>query len=271
MELINVGLYGDGSRKSRLRAEYIHCDHAEECSTYKKGKCFCVTTPFGIECPIGTVSFVDGGLKNSKAYSRIWSSAKENPCYHKLYYPYHEYITCIGQKAFITIPYVRIEEQGEKLFCYDPGFRMNRLLVDEDKLTPENIKRICEYQPHAMMGGVIEDYQKKSVPLFLNQLSKTFPERFQEFVKAEPDYEIKTPDYVGRRAKLLTCNRSEVYFDNKQNQFRFDGDWLVCEKYRSSFTPFGSSTAEIRIKATEDMVVKITNNNQVTWETVFDN
>lgn len=39
-ELINVGLYGVGSRDSRLRAEYIYCDQAKECSAYKEGKCF---------------------------------------------------------------------------------------------------------------------------------------------------------------------------------------------------------------------------------------
>ena len=34
-KLINVDLYGDGSRNSRLRAEYIYCDHADVCSVYK--------------------------------------------------------------------------------------------------------------------------------------------------------------------------------------------------------------------------------------------
>ena len=35
-KLINVDLYGDGSRDSRLRAEYIYCDHADVCSVYKE-------------------------------------------------------------------------------------------------------------------------------------------------------------------------------------------------------------------------------------------
>lgn len=43
-KLINVDLYGDGSRNSRLRAEYIYCDHADVCSVYKEGKCFRKTT-----------------------------------------------------------------------------------------------------------------------------------------------------------------------------------------------------------------------------------
>lgn len=31
-EAINVNLYGSGSRDCRLRAEYIFCDRANECS-----------------------------------------------------------------------------------------------------------------------------------------------------------------------------------------------------------------------------------------------
>ena len=60
-KLINVGLYGDGSRKARLRAEYIYCDHAEECSAYKEGRCFRVTTLFGLRCEFGRINHVDGG------------------------------------------------------------------------------------------------------------------------------------------------------------------------------------------------------------------
>ena len=48
-EAISVMLYGDGSRQARLRAEYIYCDHAKECSAYKEGQCFRVTTLFGIQ------------------------------------------------------------------------------------------------------------------------------------------------------------------------------------------------------------------------------
>ena len=67
-DLINVGLYGSGKRNSRLRAEYIYCNQAQECSAYKEGKCFCVTTLFGLKCGIGSVNIVDGGTKQSKRF-----------------------------------------------------------------------------------------------------------------------------------------------------------------------------------------------------------
>ena len=70
-KLINVDLYGDGSRDSRLRAEYIYCDHADVCSVYKEGKCFRKTTLFGVRCEFGRIACVDGGTKKTKMYGRV--------------------------------------------------------------------------------------------------------------------------------------------------------------------------------------------------------
>ena len=74
-KLINVDLYGDGSRNSRLRAEYIYCDHADVCSVYKEGKCFRKTTLFGVRCEFGRITYVDGGTKKTKMYGRVYSEA----------------------------------------------------------------------------------------------------------------------------------------------------------------------------------------------------
>lgn len=269
-ELINVHLYGDGSRNSRLRAEYIYCDHANECSAYKKGKCFCVTTLLAARCGVGSVSVVDGGLKRSKAYARVQSEAKSNEQYGKLQYPSYECITRIGEKAFLTIPYIRIEEmQDGHIRCKDPGFDSNKILIDADRLTPENIKRICDYCPCTTMGGIIENYKDKAVPMFLHQLSLLFPERFSAFISAYPEFEVISPDWVGRYAKLSTCNRNEKYKDAHGNVFHFDGDYIVCPKYHLSFTPFGAKETEMRVKITGDMEVKITDNKQVLATTVF--
>lgn len=171
-ELINVGLYGSGSRNSRLRAEYIYCDQAQECSAYREGKCFCVTTLFGMKCGIGSVNIVDGGTKQSKRFQEVRREAKENECYAKLQYPGRTYITKIADKAFLTHMPIRLEEMPTgKLRWSDPGFGANRIMVSEEILTPENIMIICSAKPHVLMGGLIECYQKETVPMFLHQLS----------------------------------------------------------------------------------------------------
>lgn len=129
-KLINVDLYGDGSRNSRLRAEYIYCDHADVCSVYKEGKCFRKTTLFGVRCEFGRIAYVDGGTKKTKMYGRVYSEAKDSERYHKLSYPNNTYIAKIGDGAFLAPPYVRIERGPDsKLFCHNPGFGCNRLFV----------------------------------------------------------------------------------------------------------------------------------------------
>lgn len=62
-----------------------------------------------------------------------------------------------------------------------------------------------------------------------------------------------------------------IYRDAHGNSFRFDGNELVCDKYRiGGFMPFSSSGyAQMRIPATDDMQVKITDSNQVTDQTVL--
>lgn len=268
-KLINVNLYGDGSRNARRRAEYIYCDHADECSAYADGKCFRVTTLFGLRCEFGRVSCVDGGTKQSKMFHRIGNEAKSNEQYHKLSYPYHTYITRIGDGVLLTPPRVRIELEGAKLVCSDPGFGSNRLFVPLEAMTPENIKRICECHPRALMGGEITDYQQKTIPMFLYQLSKLCPEQFKAFTTTYPDFNIKPPTWIGRYAKLSTCNRKMMYKDDHGNPFYFDGDDIVCDSYRSSFLAFGGEPTKIRIAVTDSMEVKITDNSQVTDNTVF--
>lgn len=271
-KLINVDLYGDGSRDSRLRAEYIYCDHADVCSVYKEGKCFRKTTLFGVRCEFGRIACVDGGTKKTKMYGRVYSEAKDSERYHKLSYPNNTYIAKIGDGAFLAPPHVRIERGPESgLFCHNPGFGCNRLFVPIDELTPDNINRICTYHPRAMLGGEIESYQTETIPIFLHQLSKLFPEQYNAFIAAFPDYELKAPDYRGKYAKLSTCNRELTYRDAHGNSFRFDGDELVCDKYRiGGFMPFSSSGyAQMRIPVTDDMQVKITDSNQVTDQTVL--
>lgn len=100
-----------------------------------------------------------------------------------------------------------------------------------------------------MLGEEIKSYQTETIPIFLHQLSKLFPEQYSAFIKAFPDYELKAPDYRGKYAKLSTCNRELIYRDAHGNSFRFDGDELVCDKYRiGGFMPFSSSGyAQMRI------------------------
>ena len=276
-DAIHVGLYGIGSRDARRRAEYIYCDHAAECSLYRDGKCFCVTAMFGHYCPLGHICYVDGGTKRSKAFERVSKDAMEHPKYHALMYPEHDLVARIGEQILIQFPHVTLEKADDGTIKIEHGgFRGNLIVESKSILTPKNILRICEFRRFralAIQGGVEKDYQNKTVPEFLKGLSKLFPEEYANFIATFPKYagRAKDIDYRGRTAKLATCNRAMQYADMNGNLFTFDGDFLVCENCKINFHPFqsGSGNVYMKIKLTDEMTVKITDNAQVTEETVF--
>lgn len=105
---INVDLYGDGSRDARRRAEYLYCEHAEECSVYKKNQCFGKTSFLFPRCKFANIQRIDGGTKRSKAFYSVSKKAEEHPNYHKLTYPINSYMAKIDSGILLFSRLVRI-------------------------------------------------------------------------------------------------------------------------------------------------------------------
>lgn len=266
---ICVHLYGNGSRDCRLRAEYIYCDRAGECSAYREGMCVNVTTPFGKHCAIGKVRSVDGGTSRGKKYYELTKQAREEAAYRKLNYPNYWRVIRVGNLAMLNIPYVDLRMDSGYLRV-ESAIGWNReITVEKDVLTPENLHHILSYKPRDFFGTPVKAYRDREVPGFLHQLRKLFPEQYTALLAEHPEYGEMQPDCIGRYAKLATCNPECAYKDVVGNQFKMESGWLVCDAYRSAFAPFAADTTPLKIKITENMRVEITDNGQVTDETVF--
>lgn len=262
-------LYGDGSRNCTLRAEYIYCDRAEECSAYREGMCVNVTTPFGKHCAIGGVRSVDGGTSKSKKYYELTKQVREEAAYRKLDYPNCWRVIRVGDLAMLNIPYVDLRMDSGSL-CVESAIGGNReITVEKDALTPENLHHILSYKPRDFFDTPVKAYRDRAVPDFLHQLRKLFPEQYTALLAEHPEYGEMRPNFIGRYAKLATCNPEFAYKDARGNQFKMKSGWLVCDEYVSSFAPFAAGTTLLKIKITENMRVEITDNGQVTDETVF--
>jgi hypothetical protein len=182
-EAICVHLYGDGSRNNRLRAEYIYCDKANECSACKQGKCLCVTEPFSSRCPVGNVETIDGGTKRSKMFTKVKNSAKSDPNYGVLQYSGNLKIVRIGDDAVLSLAYVRLKIENDVLKVDGPwGSGSKILFVPKEIFTADNVLNICKCKPMALMGGEIDSYQNDEVPMFLRQLRELFPEVYVELI-----------------------------------------------------------------------------------------
>ena len=266
---IHVGLYGDGSRDARLREEIIYCDHADECSLYKEGKCLKITSPFASYCPLGNLVTVDGGTKRSKAFQRVGAEARADECYRKLKRAYGTYFAVAGDQVIVGGMSLKLDlsyspENGYVFSVGSPGFLGGgRIAIPKAEFTVDVIKKIYSARPQAVMGGEIKLFREKQLPFFFLQMKRVWPEKYAEFADAVPDVKNLVPNYVGKLARVSTLNRDSVI-----DGFKFDGDYLVGEY--NILLPFNAKSAQLKIPITDDMKVRITSNDWVTEDTVFE-
>lgn len=269
-EAICVYLYGDGSRDYRLRAEYIYCDRANECSAYKKGKCLCIAMPFSSRCPVGSVEHVDGGLKRSKMFIKVRDRAKADPNYGALKYSNNLKIVRVGDDAILMFNYVWLRIENGDLKVNSPlGGGREILFIQKENLTADNILKVCEYKPTALLGGVIDSYQNDEVPMFLRQFRELFPEIYSELIMKSPIQKNKVPNFIGKQAKLLTL-KPNCKYETKYGSFFFDGKYAYFDDYNTAFKPFWKcGNMSVTVEVTNDTVATVSDNEQVLDTTEF--
>lgn len=280
-QVIHVGLYGGkgifGGKETPQRAETITCDRFNECSYYKSGHCLNVTAPFSGRCKYGHVSISHGYTSRAKKYYEFNSRYRNDEKYNKLSHPPKK-LGLIDNIVVFPYPFIRIKEtESGELSVGDPGFGGNIAFIDYEKFTAEFINRLCSFRPCSMMGGTITDYQKKEVPLFLAHLKEVLPERYAEVKAKYPDL-VHEINYVGRKALLKTIAPSYVHYKSQQypqfnEKWHWDGETLTRESgYVHDFSVTKDyEVLEIRIKPSDKSVITISDNDQVTDETVFVN
>lgn len=280
MKEINVGLYGGkgifGGRETPLEASVISCDTHEKCSYYQNGHCLLVRAFGSTGCKFGSVSTIKGYTSRAKKYGEFKRKWQEHENYGKLKHP----PTKLGLiDGFIVFPYphVRIEQsETGKWVLKDPSFSNRKPYIPIDEFTSDLIYRICSYKPQAMMGGTIRSYQEETVPLFLAHLKEILPDKYESFIKAYPQFGKKEINYVGRKALLKTIQPSTIYRKSRQypelsSEWYWDGEFLIYQNgYVSGFSVIDHyEIEEIKLKPSDEATVVITDNEQVTEDTVF--
>lgn len=279
MEVINVNLYGGkgifGGKETPLEASIISCDRHEQCSYFKCNQCLNVRSPFSPRCKYGHVNTIKGYTSRAAKYHSFKRQWQEHEKYSKLKYPPQK-LGLIGDEIVFPYPYISIaktEDGGIKLDS--PGFGSKIAYIEKDNFTVELIKRICAFRPRAIMGGVITDYQSKTVPLFLAHLKEVLPGKYKELGKESQEL-AKEISYIGRKALLKTINPSDVHYKSENypqfnEKWHWDGETLTYSGgYVSSFNITKDYViAEIKIIPSEKSIITISSNEQVTDKTVF--
>ena len=264
-EKINIGLYGAGTPSSRLRAEVIYCDRSADCSFYKCGKCLNVTSFLTPSCPYGRIERIDGGTKRAKSYATVKEQAKSNPLYGALSYPHNRYIADFGDSVGLILPWVILEFENDTFSVKRCGLGIGQwITIPKDKFGMDVLRKIVKARAVSLFGDQIKEFRESVLPMFFRQLKELFPTLYEQALKEVPEITELQPNYVGKIAYLSTVNRDKTYLG-----FRFEGDYMVNDNYKSAFLPFGAESSQLKIKLTNKMTVRITDNDQVLDTTRF--
>lgn len=278
MSKINVMLYGGFNGNDKNRAEIITCDRCEECSLYKRGLCINVTVPFGSRCKIGKVSCITGYTKRARARYDFDEKYRNDEKYGALQHPLDWYVETAGETVMFNLIYAKVEKRTWKYNEWvetkdykvnECGFRTGEVsMVERKELTPELIDKIASFQARTIMGDTIRKYQEKIVPNVLCGIKEKFPEIYSMFIEKHPEYKDITPNYVGRKAKLISA-KDGLEIKTSSGVFKKAGNKMICENYKSVFLPFDAKHSSVEIEIDESMNFVVESNSQVDENTIF--
>ncbi|MEM7621545.1 MAG: hypothetical protein AAF228_14070 [Pseudomonadota bacterium] len=133
--------------------------------------------------------------------------------------------------------------------------------MPEEKMTPENLKKICDYEPRDIFGGIIRSYQKEDVPKLISDLKNDYPKLFELLPKSAKEKELNA---IGRKAYIRTC--PPCTFIKSSKKWIWDGQ--ILHGTELSFAPV-KGEVNVIIEPFEHEFIEVTCNSQVDENTRF--
>lgn len=277
-EVINVSLEGGkplfGGREEPTTAKTISCDKKDKCSFFKQGQCAALKV-YGDKCKYGEIQDYKGYTSRAKKYDTFRRKWTEHEKYKALE-ANKKNLGLIDGEVFFSYNHIRLKVENNRVFIYGPNMSLGSSIayIPLNLFTVSLIKSICETQPRGVMGGIISNYQEE-VHLFLGHLKELLPDLYHEFISTYKEFD-KVIDYIGRKAYLHTLKPCIVHYKSKSypkfnNAWYWDGAYLnYKEGYVGKFDIAKNyDEIELKIKPKHGEVITISDNNQVTEETVF--
>lgn len=250
----------------REHFEATYCEYAGECKMYSEGKCISVPSLFGrMHCPHAKTIRGNGLTKRARGFGKLSSQWREQ--YETDIKTEYERISDCGD--YIYLPLAHLTVFGADKVTEDI---QNERFLPKESFTVENIRRIVTRQPRAIMGGIIQSYQREEVPKFIRQLKDFSPVIFQEYLEKYPDdrerFERISGNYIGRNAYLNTLNDGAIYIDCHKNKWVKEDGYLVCKEY-NTWLAVGKEKRICKQEIKGDEIVRITSNDFVSSKTIF--
>lgn len=246
----------------------IRCDASDRCEAFAAGKCIALGMFTG--CPHGNYSKVEGPTKRARS-CREWCQEREKvkPDNKRLEQPARKLMR-IGD--YIWLPYAHMD----MALTGKPGITTSwrDSFIPASSFDVALVVRLCAARPQALFGGEITNYQQESVPAFVQHLHEQFPDIAREAAALSPRVAelSRSMSKVGRKALLRTILPNVGLLRESAGKpavWAWDGTAMTTSAKEAlpPFTPFAAT--EIRIVPGPDAVAVITDDAQVSPETVF--
>lgn len=262
------------ARSDKSKCIVLMCECPDRCDAYSNGSC--ITLGFiGKYCPYGKMTVESGHTRRSKNFIK-WMETKK-----KLYKDHLDIlnespsrIMKIGE--YYHFPYQFMDMNNDLPYLSKSTFMGGRPFIRVDELTAEMLKSICIFKPRTIIDhAVIKDYQLKSVPKFIVDLKKFYPDLFESLINLMPEISdrIKSIDYRGRKAILSTLKIGAVIKSPGVRDFEYtwDGEFLSTwspDVLRHN-APVALTNVYMKITPEPGACVVVYRNEDVTEDTIF--
>ena len=259
-----------GMKSHKAEIQVITCCNSENCDLYKRGQCTYRRTLSWQKCPYGKY-IREEGFTNKASKFRDWINKKRQqyegvPSLKE----HNDFMAVVGE--YILLPYAFMDMcESVPFLAHGGGFRSGNAFLKIEDFTVENILKLVNFDPHALFGGSISDYQKKSVPLFIKHLSEIMPDLYEKVWNLSDKVKeiAKSMTNVGRKAKLRSINPNiGVLRDIHNGEWVWDGEWLISKNTTPSFM-LVRKVDEVRIHPVGNPEITITDDGQVNSDTEF--
>lgn len=253
------------------KSEYkkYFCNNKNNCDLYKRGHCINLNPLYS--CPYGSRLTEKGYTIKARKFNQ-WIREKQEEVRKlnnvKLSSP-PDKMSYFGDYIYLPYSYINIQtslpfkNKGEYFVTGTPYLNKKDFNID-------NIIKIINHKPMAMMGGMIIGYRKKVIPKFLIHLKEFDLNLFNLAVKKIPDILkiVKDTSNIGRKAYLYSL-KPNVVINNKGEKWQWDGRYLTCYNSKILFPVVKYEVAKTILTPEKNAIITIDSNDMVDDDTIF--
>ena len=240
-----------------------YCCQKDTCDAYKCGQCVMLNGLYGHRCPYGKTEVVNGFTKSARKCGKLIADIKAK--YPELCYKLKAIpsLCKINDYVYLGLPHLVNYVNPIR----DSSFFISGDMIPAKEFTPQFVQELLDFQPRALMGGIIIDYQKEHIPKFCFKLKGYLPEMYNNITSINSKIEsiCESVSFVNKKAKVKTLLPGKVKIGI--HTIEWDGTNLITDAKEMAI--FGLSNEKVTIDVNDDTIVIIIDDSIVTDNTIF--